>query len=138
MFFALAEAKAAKQSTLCYVHAAPDMLPVNALCHTCPHIPPTKTHRLDALLSALSKGKGEQLRNPWATIHPNGAVSSFSEALDPKHDDFYSQLPRFRFIDCLDHYEIGEGVCGGSQGQLLILRRSSQKQRSHLRCSLQI
>jgi len=64
--------------------------------------------RLDALLSALSKAKGEQLTNPWPIIHPDNAVTSLSQALDPKHDAFYRKLPKFKFLTCLDHYETGE------------------------------
>jgi hypothetical protein len=66
------------------------------------------SYRLDALLSALSKGKGDQLTNPWPIIHPDNAVTSLSQALDPKHDDYYKKLPKFKFLHCLDHYESGE------------------------------
>ncbi len=64
--------------------------------------------RLDALLSALSKGKGGQLTNPWPIIHPDNAVTSLSQALDPKHDAYYRKLPKFKFLNCLDHYESGK------------------------------
>lgn len=72
--------------------------------------------RLDALLSALSKGKGEQLTNPWPIIHPDNAVTSLSQALDPKHDAFYRKLPKFKFLSCLDHYEAGEYGTPGPAG----------------------
>lgn len=63
--------------------------------------------RLDAILSALSKAKGKQLVNPWPIIHPNNDVRSLSEALHPKHDAYYQQLPKFKFLGCLDHYQSG-------------------------------
>ncbi|WIA39128.1 hypothetical protein OEZ86_005260 [Tetradesmus obliquus] len=67
---------------------------------------PRLLDRLDALLSALAHAKAGQLTNPWPTIHPDNSVTSFAQALNPKHDDFYRQLPKFKFLSCLDHYDI--------------------------------
>lgn len=64
--------------------------------------------RLDAILSALSQAVGRKQLDPWSTIHPDGSVKSLKEALDSKHDDFYRNLPKFKFLHCIDHYATGE------------------------------
>lgn len=69
---------------------------------------PTAPARLDALLSALSHAQGSGLLNPWAIIHPDNSVNSLAAALDPAHDEFYKQLPKFKFLDCLDYYATGD------------------------------
>lgn len=63
--------------------------------------------RLDALLSALSHESGAVLVNPWPIIHPDGSATSLREALNPRYDDYYRALPKFKFLSCLDHYATG-------------------------------
>lgn len=81
--------------------------------------------RLDALLSALSQAKGSGLLNPWAIIHPDNSVSSLAAALDPALDEFYHELPKFKFLDCLDHYATGDGKQGSGKPttQIIFCRR---------------
>lgn len=67
----------------------------------------TEHLRLDALLSALAHAKGSDLLDPWSIIHPDNSVDSLAEALDPAHDKYYRNLPKFQFLDCLDYYETG-------------------------------
>ncbi|KAJ1649397.1 hypothetical protein GGF38_006128, partial [Coemansia sp. RSA 25] len=48
---------------------------------------------------------GEVCKFPWRTIHKDGHVRSLDDALDAKHDAFYSELPKFRFKSCKVYYD---------------------------------
>ncbi|KAJ2749048.1 hypothetical protein GGI19_005855 [Coemansia pectinata] len=61
--------------------------------------------RLDALVAVLHDCKGEVCKFPWRTIHKDGLVHSLDDALDAKHDAFYSTLPKFRFKSCKVYYD---------------------------------
>ncbi|KAG9326460.1 hypothetical protein KVV02_001639 [Mortierella alpina] len=89
----------------------------------------TVLNRLDALLNVLRTCKGPTCRDPWSVIHPENnnnnnsssqykqtkdekkkakrAVHSLKDALDKRYDDFYADLPKFAFKDCLQYYASG-------------------------------
>lgn len=55
--------------------------------------------RLDALLERARVCKAETCRKPWSALH-GAAVTSLSEALDPRYDGFYASRPRYVFGKC--------------------------------------
>lgn len=57
-------------------------------------------HHLDALLLVLKSCAGEECRQPWTQLHPNGQIHSLLEALDEKFDDKYKGLPRVNYSKC--------------------------------------
>lgn len=59
--------------------------------------------RLNAMLQVMGLCKGPACRDPWATLHPGGDVSSLDDAMDPQYDEQYSQYTRFAYRTCLDH-----------------------------------
>ncbi|KAG2448697.1 hypothetical protein HYH02_006053 [Chlamydomonas schloesseri] len=57
--------------------------------------------RLDALMTAAGYCRGGGgCSNPYAVLHPDGSVTSFEQAMDPKYDDLYSKLRKFHFQRC--------------------------------------
>ncbi|KAL5316375.1 hypothetical protein ACEPPN_015420 [Leptodophora sp. 'Broadleaf-Isolate-01'] len=57
--------------------------------------------RLDALMFVLKSCQGDECREPWAALQPDGNVSNLKEALQPKFDNFYqNQVPRVQFSRC--------------------------------------
>ncbi|KAF9347651.1 hypothetical protein BGX26_000883 [Mortierella sp. AD094] len=73
--------------------------------------------RLDALLNVLRTCKGPTCRDPWSVIHPTNKnkdqhhhhghgneVRSLKDALNKKYDQFYANLPKFSFKNCLPYY----------------------------------
>eukprot|EP00198_Chlamydomonas_reinhardtii_P013150 XP_001702487.1 predicted protein [Chlamydomonas reinhardtii] len=57
--------------------------------------------RLDALMTAAGYCRGGGgCSNPYAVLHPDGSVTSFEQAMDPKYDDLYSKLRKFQFQRC--------------------------------------
>ncbi|KAL3457657.1 Arylsulphatase [Aspergillus heterothallicus] len=58
------------------------------------------TSRLDALLLVLKSCKGTECTLPWKTLHPDGKVTTLSEALNPKYDAFYAAQPEISFDVC--------------------------------------
>ena len=47
-------------------------------------------HRLDALVLVLKTCKANVCREPWKQLHPGGSVNTLIDALDEKHDSFYT------------------------------------------------
>ncbi|KAL4790322.1 Six-hairpin glycosidase-like protein [Aspergillus venezuelensis] len=68
--------------------------------------PSTFTSRLDALLLVLKSCAGSTCIEPWKELHPDGSVSTLSDALDSKYDEFYAQLPKVEYSVCADGYII--------------------------------
>lgn len=61
--------------------------------------------RLDALMTVVGYCKGrEQCDNPYKTLHPDGAVRTFEEAMDRKYDSLYAGLRKFEFLRCSNAY----------------------------------
>ncbi|EED14631.1 arylsulfatase, putative [Talaromyces stipitatus ATCC 10500] len=56
--------------------------------------------RLDSLLLVLKSCKGDTCINPWNTLHSDGAVSSFKDALHEMYDAFYQHQPSVSFSRC--------------------------------------
>ncbi|GFR52247.1 hypothetical protein Agub_g14781, partial [Astrephomene gubernaculifera] len=57
--------------------------------------------RLDALLTAVGYCKGTAAcSNPYTLLHPDGSVTNFEEAMDPRYDAFYAGLKKFSFKKC--------------------------------------
>ncbi|KAE8358950.1 Arylsulphatase [Aspergillus caelatus] len=56
--------------------------------------------RLDTLLLVLKSCKGAECTLPWETIHPDKTVTTLSEALDSKYDEFYAAQPDISFSSC--------------------------------------
>lgn len=48
-------------------------------------------NRLDAALTAMAYCVGPSCRNPWRTLHPDGAVNSLLDAMSPAYDVFYAR-----------------------------------------------
>ncbi|KAI7826154.1 alkaline-phosphatase-like protein [Gamsiella multidivaricata] len=79
---------------------------------------PSLLNRLDALLNVLRTCKGPTCRDPWSVIHAqkseedtnkkdkdhHKSVKSLKDALNKKYDQFYANLPKFSFKDCLQYY----------------------------------
>lgn len=59
-------------------------------------------NRLDTLLMVTKSCKGSTCVRPWSVIHPNGAVTTLKEALDPTFDLFYESQSKnsVRFDRC--------------------------------------
>lgn len=70
-------------------------------------VPPESNRRLHDRLNGVllvSKSCSEtSCRNPWTTLHPDGSVKNLRDALNKKHDKFYSALPRVAFKECLSY-----------------------------------
>ncbi|KAL2869439.1 Six-hairpin glycosidase-like protein [Aspergillus lucknowensis] len=62
--------------------------------------------RLDALLLVLKSCAGSTCIKPWDELHPDGAVGSLGDALDPEYDEFYAGLPKVAYSVCEDGYII--------------------------------
>lgn len=56
--------------------------------------------RLDALLLVLKSCKGPTCSRPWASLHPQGDVTSLKEALEPRFDNFYNRQTRVKYSHC--------------------------------------
>ena len=64
-------------------------------------------HRLDSLLMVLKTCIGRQCTHPWEGLFPSGGVTSLSDALDAKFDEFFEQrIERVRFDKCEKGYII--------------------------------
>ncbi|KAG2488014.1 hypothetical protein HYH03_013450 [Edaphochlamys debaryana] len=68
--------------------------------------PPALVDRLDALMTAVGYCRGGLCDNPYQILHPDGAVTSFEEAMDPKYDALYAGLKKFRFVRCANSYNL--------------------------------
>lgn len=58
------------------------------------------TNRLDSLLLVLKSCKGDTCIHPWKTLHSDGAVSSFRDALHETYDAFYQSQHNVSFSRC--------------------------------------
>ncbi|KAL2783614.1 alkaline-phosphatase-like protein [Aspergillus keveii] len=56
--------------------------------------------RLDAPLLVLKSCKGSECTLTWATLHPDGKVTTLLGALDPKYNAFYAAQPDIGFAAC--------------------------------------
>jgi hypothetical protein len=56
--------------------------------------------RLNALTMVLKSCKRSSCTHPWRALHPDGDVSTLSESLDRRFDDFYASQPRVSFTKC--------------------------------------
>lgn len=45
-------------------------------------------------------------RDPWAQLHPGGAVHNIVDALDKSFDKFYANQPRVSYTECSLGYHI--------------------------------
>lgn len=62
--------------------------------------------RLNGLMLLLKTCIGDSCRAPWTVLHPDGSVRSLAEALDPRHDAYYSSLPSVRYEACTAQYNL--------------------------------
>lgn len=67
-------------------------------------------HRLDALLLVLKTCVGESCHAPYSVIFPSieatgGQVYRLDQALDPKYDAYFAQLPKVRYTHCALGYQ---------------------------------
>lgn len=79
--------------------------PTNQACSNETLQPPAKlsslVHRLDSLLMVLKTCIGRQCTHPWESLFPSGEVTSLSDALDPRYDDFFAErVARVHFDQC--------------------------------------
>ncbi|CZR67236.1 related to arylsulfatase [Phialocephala subalpina] len=64
--------------------------------------------RLDALLLVLKSCKGDSCIEPWLSLHPQGDVSTLTQALNSKYDEFYErQEVKVKYTKCELGYLIG-------------------------------
>ncbi|CAN8104300.1 unnamed protein product [Discula destructiva] len=57
-------------------------------------------HRLDALMMVLKSCIGEACIEPWKVLHPEGDVTSLSDALKVRFDSFYEEQVKVSFSRC--------------------------------------
>lgn len=57
-------------------------------------------HRLDALMMVLKSCTGGTCIEPWKVLHPQGDVTSLSEALTVQFDAFYEEQVKVSFDRC--------------------------------------
>lgn len=71
-------------------------------------------NRLDALMMVLKSCKGGTCVEPWKVLHPQGDVTSLSDALKVRFDAFYKEQVKVSFNRCELGYIIGsEGPQAG-------------------------
>lgn len=56
--------------------------------------------RLDALTLVLKTCVADACRRPFAVLFPRGEAGSFAEALEPRFDAYFANLPRVQFKEC--------------------------------------
>jgi hypothetical protein len=62
--------------------------------------------RLDGLLLVLKTCKGDSCRQPYHQLFPSeGKLHALSQVLDPKYDDYFANLPRVQFSECILGYQ---------------------------------
>ena len=64
--------------------------------------------RLDALLMVTKSCAQETCREPWASLFPDGDVSTLSDALDSQYDEFFAGQPKISYSSCDQGYIISE------------------------------
>ena len=64
--------------------------------------------RLDALLMVTKSCAQDSCREPWASLFPDGSVTTLSDALDSKYDSFFAKQPKVEFSSCDQGYIISE------------------------------
>lgn len=57
-------------------------------------------NRLDALMMVLKSCQGDTCVAPWKVLHPQGDVTSLSDALQTRFDVFYEQQVKVAFGRC--------------------------------------
>lgn len=65
--------------------------------------------RLNAILLVTKSCTLGTCRDPWTVLQPPPAASpvrSLKQALDPSHDDFYSDLPEVKFGKCMMYQDV--------------------------------
>ncbi|PSR88619.1 arylsulfatase [Coniella lustricola] len=62
------------------------------------------TTRMNGLLLLLKTCIGQGCRAPWTVLHPDGAVKSLADALDPQYDALYAALPSVSYDVCATEY----------------------------------
>lgn len=62
--------------------------------------------RANALMMVLKSCTEDSCRDPWAQLHPAGAVQNIVDALDKSFDKFYANQPRVSFTECSLGYHI--------------------------------
>lgn len=60
--------------------------------------------RLDALTMVLKTCQTDSCRKPWEVLHPSGKVTSLKQALKPKYDDIYKDVPKVSYSECAQGY----------------------------------
>ena len=60
--------------------------------------------RLDALLFVLKTCKAKSCSEPWDTIFPNSNVATLANAMMPKYDQYFAELPRLAYSECAGGY----------------------------------
>ncbi|KAM0753492.1 putative arylsulfatase precursor [Meredithblackwellia eburnea MCA 4105] len=66
--------------------------------------------RLDSLTLVLKTCKGETCANPWKALFPDfsltgGEISSLSQGLETRFDEYFTNLPRVEFSTCALGYQ---------------------------------
>lgn len=56
--------------------------------------------RLDALTLYLKTCRGQQCRDGWRAIFPQGDATTLKEALDTKFDGYFDRLPKLHYDNC--------------------------------------
>lgn len=58
--------------------------------------------RLDGLLLVLKTCKGNSCRQPYHELFPSeGKLHALSQVLDAKYDDYFANLPRVQWSECI-------------------------------------
>jgi N-acetylglucosamine-6-sulfatase len=60
--------------------------------------------RLDALLLVLKTCKAKSCSEPWNIILPNSNVATLADAMMPKYDQYFAELPRVAYSECAGGY----------------------------------
>lgn len=66
--------------------------------------------RLDALEQVLKTCQGQQCRDPWQVLHPEGNVQNLLDALSTQYDEFYATQNKVHFDECLAGYFLDNEV----------------------------
>jgi N-acetylglucosamine-6-sulfatase len=59
---------------------------------------------LDALLFILKTCKAKSCSEPWDTLLPNSGVATLADAMMPKYDQYFAELPRVAYSECAGGY----------------------------------
>lgn len=60
--------------------------------------------RLDAAMMVIKACKEETCRDPWGSLHPDGSVKNFQNAMASKFNAFYRESTKVSYTKCEGGY----------------------------------